>query len=314
MLILLLLSSHLFVSITHCTVFSVSRSLLFISLKNVSYTVPFLAVFLVCQSGFSTSCHVLFSKNSDQPVLLRRYGYLPIQPVQTYAMPDSTWFMSTLSLESGAPRSWIYQPNPSAVNWVFRPDINRQANEGNFFARGPLDVQSIVDNATYSTQAASKTFLSYVYETFSNALKKRDVFTPEFIEQLGREDRMRQEKNWTMWTVESASGELLAAWGVYRHEENMVEVIRLAKTTQHLSLDELMTFVSEYLVLIQMPFDGTVIVRTDKVGNRYFSQKGGKTIEEYEDGKFLLHIGVSEFVQIFQPQQLEGPLPLQDYM
>jgi hypothetical protein len=232
-----------------------------------------------------------------------RFGYLPLEGrTAGGSIRDILWSVSILGKLQDGQLGWQRSiSSKSAVQYYEFPLPSEILNKS---------------EKIETTKNLSQPSLSFVYQSFRAELRKRKVFTNEFIDELKIEDQNRIEDNLTVWIVISADKQIVSTWGLYFHSEGpfqgKYEVIRLAKAKDHgFSVLQAMPFISEYLNSTRVN-TGTLVVRTDEKGSRLFRRIGAEIKNSYDDNtKFILEMSVENFLETFSaPDILHGNQPL----
>ncbi len=252
------------------------------------------------------SCSEIFEKT--HPFLdyyLMRVGYLPLEGRTVgWNIKDNLWTVSLLrQLEDG-----------KGFAWEQRISLNDQVRYFEFPMPREMMRQA---QQRETTENLTKDSIEFVYEQYRNEFENREVFDREFVRKLREEDQARIEDNLTVWTVRDLSGDIVASWGLYRHEvgefAGKIELIRLASSNTRLfSIRNLLPFVSEYLNVHSLE-TGSIVLRSDRAGARLYKRFGAREVDVYDGGrKVVLEITVEAFLEKFPTIEVEnGNRPLQ---
>ncbi len=220
-----------------------------------------------------------------------------------WTVRDSLWTVSLLrQLEDG-----------KGFAWDQRISMNDQVRYFEFPM--PREIMREAQKKE-TTENLTKDSIEFVYEQYRKEFENREVFDREFVRKLREEDQARIEDNLTVWTVRNLNGDIVASWGLYRHEAGefagKIELIRLASSNTRLfSIVDLLPFVSEYLNVHQLE-TGIIVLRSDRAGARLYKRFGAQEVETYDGGrKVVLEITVETFLEKFPTVELEnGNRPL----
>lgn len=232
------------------------------------------------------------------PLSVVRYSYLRTDT------GHSLWFKSSLLYSDTKGPTWSFVPNLYQSELLSNPMGDWRAVHATW-SRESVE-KSLLEE---STKNRALDDLRFVYKVFANEAKARDVFETNFLDSLKTEDLLRDEESLTMWSVRSSDQSPVAVWGLYRKRDASqptFELIRMAiNKNEYFNLKTAMTFVSEHLLSHKIT-KGTLEMKTDKVGARFYERLGAKSHGEYEPGKFYLTVDIPVFLELFPAQPISN--------